>query len=544
MSISSYAKYLHRVWISTEFSDGQCLRYDETGGTFGWWTPDHDDLDNIGTTSHADLDTHYTDDTIHFTEASIDHTAISSIGTTSHADIDTAVSNSAGHIAAAAPHSGHAASSHAADHIDGGSYPIDGDKLEITWIGYTAYTPDDSPTEATATDQLTAHLKGIDTALAGYVGGGEANTISNDGGGTEIAKTKDGVDFPLRTLNSTQFTAATDLISLVVAAPAPDYTPPAIRYKDADEITIPAGKYWPLGWRLDGQYQDHNYVPWTVAAAFDVDVDDAGNLVGGDVASSWYSVFLMSASTVKILPMIRVDTLDYNVSNAGKTTINPAAHDDGTTAANGFVSAADVFNTYRLVLLTMGTYHGNVYTIEDSVDGTPDEIIIDGDVSAEIAETEWLQMIPPSGTDCLYLGCIRLDGSGNILSFQKAGWKTEWTVEISVNGILGTTLADTDLASAIPPVLSEIITGFYCSNQTTSANTVQVDWADAGETTTPKKSIWAVLAGSATYVSQNWPLQAITMVGGTKMANMFKIRSSGTWYAALSGIFKVGGWKE
>jgi hypothetical protein len=50
--------------------------------------------------TNEDLTSHTGDSSIHFTEASIDHTAITNIGTTSHADIDTAVSASTLHIGA------------------------------------------------------------------------------------------------------------------------------------------------------------------------------------------------------------------------------------------------------------------------------------------------------------------------------------------------------------------------------------------------------------------------------------------------------------
>ena len=61
-------------------------------------------------------------------------------------------------------------SGHAARHIDGGADTIDGDKLEVTWTGHANYTPSTSPTEVDATDQLTAHLAGIDAALGGTGG--------------------------------------------------------------------------------------------------------------------------------------------------------------------------------------------------------------------------------------------------------------------------------------------------------------------------------------------------------------------------------------
>jgi hypothetical protein len=52
---------------------------------------------NIGTNTHAQIDTHIADSTIHFTVASIDHTAILNIGTNSHADIDSHISSSNPH---------------------------------------------------------------------------------------------------------------------------------------------------------------------------------------------------------------------------------------------------------------------------------------------------------------------------------------------------------------------------------------------------------------------------------------------------------------
>lgn len=55
---------------------------------------------------------------------------------------------------------------HAARHIDGGADPIDADKLEISYSP-TNYTPTTSPTEVDQLDQLTAHLAGIDSELAG-----------------------------------------------------------------------------------------------------------------------------------------------------------------------------------------------------------------------------------------------------------------------------------------------------------------------------------------------------------------------------------------
>jgi hypothetical protein len=56
-------------------------------------------------------------------------------------------------------------SAHASRHISAGADEIDGDQLDIDW-NPTNYTPTTSPTEVTSLDHLTAHLAGIDAALA------------------------------------------------------------------------------------------------------------------------------------------------------------------------------------------------------------------------------------------------------------------------------------------------------------------------------------------------------------------------------------------
>ena len=59
---------------------------------------DHTALTNIGTNTHAQIDTHLADATIHFTEGSIDHTAILNIGTNTHGQIDTHIADSTIHF--------------------------------------------------------------------------------------------------------------------------------------------------------------------------------------------------------------------------------------------------------------------------------------------------------------------------------------------------------------------------------------------------------------------------------------------------------------
>lgn len=58
----------------------------------------HTTLLDIGTDTHATIDSHIDDLTLHFTEGSIDHTAIQNIGSNTHAQIDTHISNTAIHF--------------------------------------------------------------------------------------------------------------------------------------------------------------------------------------------------------------------------------------------------------------------------------------------------------------------------------------------------------------------------------------------------------------------------------------------------------------
>ena len=90
------------------------------------------------------------------------------------------LTNGAGILSFGAP----TPAAHAPTHVHNGSDEIDGDVLDITYVP-TNYTRDITPPEVTSVEELTAHLAGIDNALASVGSDGSAvlywgnNSIAN-----------------------------------------------------------------------------------------------------------------------------------------------------------------------------------------------------------------------------------------------------------------------------------------------------------------------------------------------------------------------------
>jgi len=547
MNLPGSAQYIHSIAVEQSPADGVFLYYDATSNSYKHAHDAHANLTDVSENlTHDEIDTAVGNSVDHIAAGNPHSGSASTTDLTTHTGAANPHSGSASttalsdHTGAANPHSGSAAIAHEATHIEGGSAEIDGDKISISYTGWAAIVPNTDAAEVDSVTQLTAILDAIDTAIDGYVGGGEANTMSNDGGEVALFETKSVVDFPMRSLPSDLYEVDTKILWPKVAIPAVDsYCPLPIQYVDASNVKVLADLYWLQGHRLYSQYVTQYCRPITVASPITVDLTSA-SLIGGKVNESHYGLYLLDGTTVVALPFLRVDYRDFP---GVVTRINPAAHADGTTAANGFVDADDCFNGYRLVLLNVNSdYHGSIYTIADTIDGSPDHIDVTGDITAEVQETEWLQMIPASGTDYLFLGTIHFDGSGDLDGFTRIGWKTVLDAAVVVAGNKDTSLGNTDLGTVIPPTATQIGITPYVAGNCYGASCHTAKGTDGTGYLYRPLYMRTGTSNVSNYEAMG-TINPLVMTATSLLRNMFRMWT-GSWVAATTGDLYVFEYEE
>jgi hypothetical protein len=354
--------------------------------------------------------------------------------------------------------------------------------------------------------------------------------------------------------------------AIVAGGTLMNYTPPDIQWYSASGITIPAGRYYQIGSRTRNQYDSFdlrgNY--WDISSPFNFTLS-SGIIDNGLVANSWYSVFLTgnTINSVKILPFIRAYSVDYNVSYAGKTSIVPGMIDVsywGTQVKqNSYINSNDSWNGYRLRKwpnnLKQMWVDREILTIEDTVDGSTDYIVIDGNKTSTTVSGQALQLLPPTATPHLYLGVIWVDASKNITRFLKTGWNYTWTTRSGITsnkGVVGGA-ANTFLSGAVPPNATKVKMAHFAGEDDTNSAYGHYTWfysGDTGESSDTDQPTGNNTHNLWNYYSYNtqWKRSRQTMefnlTNNQCIRNLFSRWNGSAWAVPEFGLIDVYGWSE
>jgi hypothetical protein len=332
---------------------------------------------------------------------------------------------------------------------------------------------------------------------------------------------------------------------------SPDHLPLDFTWVDTTTLRIRRGRYYRGGHKWRGKYQDLTRIVnyWDIPADLTVNVfgtysegDTSGLLGGAKAVSTWYSVFLVGSTQadVLVLPFIRVKSASVN---AGRTTVALGKNDNSITSETSLLLSNGLWNNYRLLKVSDDAADGTVLIIENSINGTPDDTItVFGDqvtAGANLVAGNWLQMLPKTGTDCCYLGVIRVYVDGSLHYFAKSGGDyvlpTTW-----ISGNLSASPGNTFIGTAVPPIAVEASLTVKASITSPTSGQYAVCDLFAGVT---GSLLSAQLYSPNTDATQSvtWNLSSVCQI-----RNRFSkfTQPLNTYEPATTGTFLVGGFRE
>jgi hypothetical protein len=247
----------------------------------------------------------------------------------------------------------------------------------------------------------------------------------------------------------------------------------------ANQITLPAGSYPKAGYRHRGTFPEAGTESWILATAALLPAH-SGSLSSNPL---WCSLFMTAADELILLPCIGVKgTPSYSSPN---TTIHPGMSDgaggmnDVDIVTNWQTNMGFTLAGYRLVKHSNDINDGKIFTIASVAANTPDDIVLSGDQTTFLSDLDWLRMVPPAATPCLYLGLVAFNGSDLATYLRQVGWRYFWLDSSTlITGNKATSAAWSDMAGSsygAPPYANRVSGSVFCSSGTNDAESVVVE---------------------------------------------------------------------
>jgi hypothetical protein len=171
----------------------------------------------------------------------------------------------------------------------------------------------------------------------------------------------------------------------------------------------------------------------------------------------------------------------------------------------------------------------------------------------ELKKGDFIQIVPPDNVPCLYLGCIRIDSSGNLQKFIKRGWVYRWYSGIAVSSYkatggsgwpdsIGTYSGNTYVGAAVPPQAISAyfgtLVGDYGSQNTSGP--VSMLYSDEGVLQVYNEYNWEYTVSWKVFETLvNWTFCSVQSVRNQHQSHQY-----GTMYIPQDAYFRFFGFEE